>query len=133
MSHKSDQITRAGLERIREYCIGRKCDDCKIRIYCKELNNIIYCPISWSNENITEILKMTRNYMEKTFIKSLEQIVEQEGECHGVECVHCPFLGYYNEPEECPTSLLRHTNDPSEKAETAQMLLEYYKGERENE
>ena len=137
----SDQITRKGLERIREYCKNSNCQVCKIKHHCiafsvclcnSELRHINVFPHQWSNDNITEILKATRNYMEATFIKTLEQIVKLEGECCAIECQECPFAGAYQEHcYHCNHNQLRHKGSYTEKLELAEMLLEYYKGEME--
>ena len=137
--HTSDQITRARLERIREYCKGRACNTCKISHLCKEirkhyLQDGIYkiSPNNWLNSDITEILKATRNYMEATFIESLEKIVELNGNCGCIKCVN----GEKNETENEIQSFIRQIAEGKVMPSTtlirkAQKLLTYYKGEVE--
>lgn len=137
MRHKSDLITRKGLERIREYCKKTQCSDCIISDYCDELN---YWLISlnlpeidnWTDPDIHKILKATRNYMEATFIKSLEKIVEQDGKCLGVSCNECPLSKKYNEEYLSCVFIADIVREEKNVAlvEMSKMLLDYYKGER---
>ena len=97
-----NQITREDLAKRREYCHNTQCHGCDIRDECNALDlraiglGISPFPCDWNNKNITEILKATRNYMEQTFIESLEKIVAQVGSCYGVECSDCPLSIFYN-------------------------------------
>ena len=96
--HKSDQITRAGLERIREYCKGRECSDCKIVAMCDYFReHTPYFPEKWTDSDITKILKATRNYMEAIFIESFEKIIKKKGgECDGISCPRCPLSSFFD-------------------------------------
>lgn len=133
--HESDLITRAGLERIREHCESNyTCHDCKILPICKEIERLYpkFYLERWTDDDITEILKITRNYMERTFIESLEKIVRLNGECDDIKCIDCPFSPYYDyENKLCSSNSLNQTHDIDERADIAKMLLDYYKGEVE--
>ena len=143
MSHKSDLITRQGLERIREHCFHHlSCYNCLIKQQCDEFMDLInFIPISypthWTDDYISEILKATRNYMEATFIESLEKIVEQGGDCGCIECDDCPFLHTDTQidchNDNCSTTPLHKVKMArlTERKEIAEWLLEIYKGERE--
>ena len=145
--HKSDQITRAGLNRIKEYCLDTGCSYCDIKPLCdnfvsliRSFNCSISTPNSWTDSDITEILKATRNAMERTFIKSLEFIVEHNGSCYDIDCGDCPFKPHYyaehlpNGTEDCIETYLLNTTyarTHTERTEIAEWLLEIYKGEKE--
>ena len=139
-SHKSDQITRHGLEKIREHCHNHKCENCSINNYCDDINywliNLDLPEIdNWTDSDITDILKATRNYMEATFIESLEEIVEQDGECGIIQCDDCPFwhtdtrIDYNN--YHCARTCLHDERDArhTERKEIAEWLLDIYRGE----
>ena len=139
MHHTTALITRAGLERIKEYCEGNDtCYECKIIPICKEITDLYPIPYlkQWTDKDITQILHSTRNYMEATFIKTLEQIVKQEGSCGMVVCDECPFSWKYDGDEECcrENNLSLHYEKNArliERKELAEWLLEIYKGEKE--
>ena len=139
--HKSDQITRKGLERIKEYCKSNEsCQECKISLICKEIETLypvqLY-PEYLTYQDITTILKATRNYMEATFIESLEKIVEQGGDCGCIECDDCPFLHTDTQidchNDNCSRTSLHKVKTArlTERKEIAEWLLEIYKGEAE--
>ena len=145
--HPSDQITRKGLERIREYCKKpEKCEDCNICSLCCEFQTHLFevkretiitsvVPRHWTDSDITEILKITRNYMETAFIRSLKKIVKQNGDCDRVGCITCPFDSLFSDVNnDCEFALSKYPNMQKaqrSKKEIAEWLLEVYKGEVE--
>ena len=144
--HPSDQITRAGLERIKAYCKSTECNKCQINGFCTTAAYHLSLfqqyilpekPRDWDSATITIILTLTRNYMEASFINSLEKIVKNKGECTGVECNDCPFwhtstrIDYHN--NNCSSTTLHNKNNAkhAERKQISEWLLDIYQGNTE--
>ena len=142
--HKSDQITRAGLERLMDYCKTTHCNGCSIREECKlvakamigYMGTDMAVPSLWTDSDITDILKTTRNYMEQVFIESLEKLVATQGVCHIAQCRKCPLSRHYDmEGNPCGANNILTITDSDktyeETKEIAEWLLDIYRGEVE--
>ena len=87
-----------------------------------------------TNENSTsEATCKEVNYMERTFIKSLESLIQQKGRCHHIDCHECPFSARFSDGGGCcDNALLKSMDLDTDRAELfdmAKWLIQIFKEE----